>query len=221
MLGHAFAYSSAPIKTVREVQFGVLSPEEIKAHSVAKIEFPEVMDETGQKVKQGGLMDPRMGTIDRNFKCQTCGEGMSECPGHFGHIELARPVFHIGFLIKIKKILECICVQCGRLKIDSVSGLYCSLRSPRFVFGWLSLFSMGSSNPAQIVVSLRSLFLFVQVSDRLITVSNDKNYLSYRRRCTSVEVKRGAGEERRGCTSLHPCLYFTSLLASRNFFYPI
>lgn len=41
-------------------------------------------------------MDPRLGTIDRNFKCQTCGEGMSECPGHFGHIELARPVFHIG-----------------------------------------------------------------------------------------------------------------------------
>ena len=43
-------------------------------------------------------MDPRMGTIDRNFKCQTCGEGMSECPGHFGHIELARPVFHIGMV---------------------------------------------------------------------------------------------------------------------------
>jgi len=44
-------------------------------------------------------MDPRMGTIDRNFKCQTCGEGMSECPGHFGHIELARPVFHPGTCI--------------------------------------------------------------------------------------------------------------------------
>ena len=54
------------------------------------------MDESGQKVKTSGLMDPRMGTIDRNFKCQTCGEGMSECPGHFGHIELARPVFHVG-----------------------------------------------------------------------------------------------------------------------------
>jgi DNA-directed RNA polymerase II subunit RPB1 len=67
-----------------------------KAHSVAKIEHPEVMDETTHKPKMGGLMDPRMGTIDRNFKCQTCGEGMSECPGHFGHIELARPVFHPG-----------------------------------------------------------------------------------------------------------------------------
>ncbi|KAG1848807.1 hypothetical protein C8R48DRAFT_813042 [Suillus tomentosus] len=47
------------------------------------------MDETTHKPKMGGLMDPRMGTIDRNVKCQTCGEGMSECPGHFGHIELA------------------------------------------------------------------------------------------------------------------------------------
>lgn len=117
MLGHQFAYSAAPIRKVKEVQFGILSPEEIvcgplllifsliypccvsqKAYSVAKIEHPEVMDETTHKPKSGGLMDPRLGTIDRNFKCQTCGEGMSECPGHFGHIELARPVFHPGKL---------------------------------------------------------------------------------------------------------------------------
>lgn len=29
MLGHQFAYSSAPIRKVKEVQFGILSPEEI------------------------------------------------------------------------------------------------------------------------------------------------------------------------------------------------
>ena len=67
-----------------------------KAYSVAKIEHPEVIDEATHKLKVGGLNDPRMGTTDRNFKCQTCGEGMAECPGHFGHIELARPVFHPG-----------------------------------------------------------------------------------------------------------------------------
>ena len=118
MLGHQFAYSAAPIRKVREVQFGILSPEEIvcplspfsffcfhihvfqKAYSVAKVEHPEVMDETTHRPKIGGLMDPRMGTIDRNFKCQTCGEGMSECSGHFGHIELARPVFHPGMGIR-------------------------------------------------------------------------------------------------------------------------
>ncbi|KAI0042209.1 beta and beta-prime subunits of DNA dependent RNA-polymerase [Auriscalpium vulgare] len=118
MIGRSFAYSAAPIRKVKEVQFGILSPEEIKAYSVAKIEHPEVMDEATHKPKMGGLMDPRMGTIDRNTKCQTCGEGMSECPGHFGHIELARPVFHPGFIIKVKKILESICVNCGKLKAD-------------------------------------------------------------------------------------------------------
>ncbi|CED83721.1 beta and beta-prime subunits of dna dependent rna-polymerase [Phaffia rhodozyma] len=117
-LGHGFSYSSAPVKTISEIQFGILSPEEIKAYSVALIEYPEVIDEITQKQKRGGLMDPKMGTIDRNFKCETCGEGMSECPGHFGHIELAKPVFHIGFMIKVKKILECICVNCGKLKVD-------------------------------------------------------------------------------------------------------
>jgi DNA-directed RNA polymerase II subunit RPB1 len=41
-------------------------------------------------------MDPKLGSIERAFKCATCDEGMSECPGHFGHIELATPVFHVG-----------------------------------------------------------------------------------------------------------------------------
>ncbi|ELU39216.1 RNA polymerase rpb1 domain-containing protein [Rhizoctonia solani AG-1 IA] len=71
-----------------------------KAYSVCKIEFPEVLEEGTGKVKTAGLMDPRLGTVDRNFKCQTCGEGMAECPGHFGHIELARPVFHIVNITK-------------------------------------------------------------------------------------------------------------------------
>ncbi len=41
---------------------------------------------------------------------------MAECPGHFGHIELSRAVFHVGFLTKVKKITESICVLCGKLK---------------------------------------------------------------------------------------------------------
>jgi DNA-directed RNA polymerase II subunit RPB1 len=39
--------------------------------SVAKIEYPETMDETRQRPRIGGLNDPRLGSIDRNFKCQT------------------------------------------------------------------------------------------------------------------------------------------------------
>lgn len=54
---------------------------------------------------------------------------MAECPGHFGHIELARPVFHAGFLVKVKKIVECICFSCGKLKVDTVS-LYPNVNLP-------------------------------------------------------------------------------------------
>ncbi|KAJ3088162.1 DNA-directed RNA polymerase II subunit rpb1 [Quaeritorhiza haematococci] len=85
--------------------------------SVAKIEHPETMENDRPKI--GGLLDPRMGTIDRNFKCLTCGEDMTNCPGHFAHIELAKPVFHAGFLVRIKKVLECVCFFCGKLKVDA------------------------------------------------------------------------------------------------------
>jgi len=113
-----FEYSSAPLRTVQEIQFGLLSPEEIRAISVAKVEYPEIMDPVTMKPRMGGLNDPRLGSIDRNFKCQTCGEDMKECPGHFGHIELAKPVFHIGFMPKIKKLCECVCMNCGKLLLD-------------------------------------------------------------------------------------------------------
>ncbi|KAH3683659.1 hypothetical protein WICPIJ_005343 [Wickerhamomyces pijperi] len=119
-----FPYSSAPLRTVKEVQFGVFSPDEIRAISVAKIEFPETMDETQLKPRIGGLNDPRLGSIDRNYKCQTCGEDMNECPGHFGHIELAKPVFHIGFINKIKKVCESVCMHCGKLLLDETNGQF-------------------------------------------------------------------------------------------------
>ncbi|KAL8276556.1 hypothetical protein RQP46_011046 [Phenoliferia psychrophenolica] len=118
MLGHQFAHSQMPVRRPRTVQFGILSPEEIKSISVCKVEYPETFEEGSLKPKDAGLSDPRLGTIDRNFKCATCGEGMAECPGHFGHIELSRAVFHVGFLIKVKKILESICVKCGKLKVS-------------------------------------------------------------------------------------------------------
>ncbi|KAJ7814216.1 ribosomal polymerase B1 [Mycena olivaceomarginata] len=121
MLGQQFAYSGAPIRKVTEVQFGIFSPEEIKRYSVAEIEHLDLYDQAMRNPKVGGLMDPRMGPNDPNSNCLTCGGGILECPGHFGHIELARPVFHPGFIFKVKKILECICTNCGKLKADIVS----------------------------------------------------------------------------------------------------
>lgn len=82
------------------------------------IRYSEVTE--GGRPKLGGLMDPRQGTIDRSARCQTCAGNISECPGHFGHIELAKPVFHIGFLVKTIKILRCVCFFCSKLLVDPV-----------------------------------------------------------------------------------------------------
>jgi DNA-directed RNA polymerase II subunit RPB1 len=116
-----FPYSKAPLRTIKEIQFGLLAPEEIKRMSVVHVEYPETMDDQRQRPRTKGLNDPRLGTIDRQWTCETCEEGQKECPGHFGHIELATPVFHIGFLTKTKKLLETVCHNCGKIKADSVS----------------------------------------------------------------------------------------------------
>ena len=34
----------------------------------------------------------------------SCAGNLADCPGHFGHLELAKPVFHIGFLTKVLKV---------------------------------------------------------------------------------------------------------------------
>ncbi|KAL6045208.1 DNA-directed RNA polymerase II subunit RPB1 [Balamuthia mandrillaris] len=84
--------------------------------SVAKIEFHEAYENGRPKIK--GLLDPRMGTVDRHIKCQTCSGSMAECPGHFGHLDLAKPMYNIGFLKTVVKVLRCVCFHCSKLLSD-------------------------------------------------------------------------------------------------------
>ncbi|KRY70126.1 DNA-directed RNA polymerase II subunit RPB1, partial [Trichinella pseudospiralis] len=104
---------------VKAIQFSILSPEECRAMSVCEILYPEI-NENG-KPKLGGLMDPRQGVIDRRSRCQTCAGTIADCPGHFGHLELSKPVFHVGFLPKVLKVLRCVCFYCSRLLVDKNS----------------------------------------------------------------------------------------------------
>lgn len=110
--------SNAPLRDVKRVQFGILGPDEIRRMSVTEggIKYSETME--GGRPKLGGLMDPRQGTVDRTSRCQTCAGIMQECPGHFGHIELAKPVFHVGFLTKTIKMIRCVCFYCSKLLVD-------------------------------------------------------------------------------------------------------
>lgn len=86
--------------------------------SVLQIEHSETM--MGGKPKPAGLSDPRLGTIDRKIKCDTCTANMAECPGHFGHLELAKPMFHIGFMKTVLSIMRCVCFNCSKILVDEV-----------------------------------------------------------------------------------------------------
>ncbi|XP_074596921.1 RNA polymerase III subunit A isoform X2 [Brevipalpus obovatus] len=65
-----------------------------------------------------GVLDPRLG--DQNgMKCESCGDSLADCIGHFGHIKLAMPVYHTGYFRFILAILQCICKKCSRILLPN------------------------------------------------------------------------------------------------------
>jgi len=88
----------------------------IRKMASAKIVTPELYDKEGYPV-DGGLMDIRLGVIDPGLKCKTCGSKLKECIGHFGYIELARPIIHIKFIDVVLNLLRCTCKECGLVLI--------------------------------------------------------------------------------------------------------
>lgn len=104
-------------KRVGKIEFGLLSPKEIRKMSVRKIIWADTYDDDGFPYPQG-LMDLHLGVIDPGLRCKTCGNKASECPGHFGHIELAKPVIHVGYTRLIRKLLRVSCRECSRLLLS-------------------------------------------------------------------------------------------------------
>ncbi|MGA1793152.1 MAG: DNA-directed RNA polymerase subunit A' [Thermoplasmatota archaeon] len=103
-------------KKIGKIQFALLSPDEIRKMSATKIITADTYDDDGFPIDMG-LMDPRLGVIEPGLKCKTCGKKVDECPGHFGHIDLAMPVIHEGYTKLIKEMLSATCRSCGRVKL--------------------------------------------------------------------------------------------------------
>ncbi|NLV27715.1 MAG: DNA-directed RNA polymerase subunit A' [Methanomicrobiales archaeon] len=104
-------------KRIGKIEFGLLSPKEIRQMSVRKIIWADTYDDDGFPYPQG-LMDLHLGVIDPGLRCKTCSQKAGECPGHFGHIELAKPVIHVGYTRLIRKLLRVTCRECGRLLLS-------------------------------------------------------------------------------------------------------
>ncbi len=101
---------------VKNILFSLLSPKMIKKMSSVKVVTPELYDKEGYPV-DGGLMDVRLGVIDPGLNCKTCGSKLKECLGHFGYIELARPIIHLKYIGIILSLLRSTCRECGKVLI--------------------------------------------------------------------------------------------------------
>ncbi|MWG35600.1 DNA-directed RNA polymerase subunit A' [Halomarina oriensis] len=108
--------NSSP-KEIGSLSFGLMNPEEYRDMSATKVITADTYDDDGFPIDMG-LMDPRLGVIDPGLECKTCGKHSGSCNGHFGHIELAAPVIHVGFSKLIRRLLRGTCRECSRLCLD-------------------------------------------------------------------------------------------------------
>ena len=97
--------------TIVGVQFGIANPDDIVKRSVVEV----TTDKTylSGNPAPNGVFDSRFGVIENGKVCPTCKQTNQYCPGHFGHITLARPVYLYQFFDVIEKLCNCICLNCS------------------------------------------------------------------------------------------------------------
>ena len=138
MPGSGLNQPSSDIEPIVGIQFGIFSPEEIERRSVVEITNAGTFD--GNEPRIGGLFDPRMGVLDNGKTCRSCGQTNHNCPGHFGHYKLARPVYFIQFFQQILNVLDCVCIRCSKLLIDK--NVHKSLLKKRGEVRWKSVLAL-------------------------------------------------------------------------------
>ena len=106
-------------KVISHLQFGLLSSEEMERLSEFQLTSNQLYSMPARKPAHGGCIDTRLGISDKVSSCATCKLKLVDCAGHFGHIKLALPVYHIGFFKHTLNILQVICKTCSRILLSN------------------------------------------------------------------------------------------------------
>ncbi|RDW91191.1 putative DNA-directed RNA polymerase III subunit RPC1 [Coleophoma crateriformis] len=103
-------------KRFKELKFGIQSNQDIVNQAVLEVSERMLYDvEKLRRPVQHGALDQRLGISSKTGLCETCNQGLQNCNGHFGHVRLALPAFHIGYLKLTMTILQNICKDCARV----------------------------------------------------------------------------------------------------------
>lgn len=103
---------------VQGVTFDALNSDEIARYSEVDVLNYHMYDQATRAPHIFGPLDSRLGSTSKHGICATCKLGFDDCIGHFGHIKLALPVYHIGYLKHVRNIISSLCKTCGRVLIS-------------------------------------------------------------------------------------------------------
>ena len=106
----------------RSIHFSIARPKDILKQSVVEITSTTLYKPKQRIPCEAGVLSLLMGTLDRRLRCVTCGHDTLQCPGHFGHITFAAPIYHVGFIKPLVKMLRNFCYWCARTLRCSAQG---------------------------------------------------------------------------------------------------
>ncbi|KAI0502407.1 hypothetical protein KFK09_017356 [Dendrobium nobile] len=106
----------AASETVESIDFSFYSADEVRKISFKEITNSELFDIKESPVPDG-LYDPALGPIKELDTCKSCGQQDLQCPGHYGHIELARSIYNPLMFRNLKNLLQIACLYCHNFRM--------------------------------------------------------------------------------------------------------
>jgi len=105
----------ASTSRVGGIEFSMLRAQEVLALSHVNVVSKNMYELNRLEPQPHGCLDRRLGISTKKAICLTCFKQLQDCIGHFGHIELELPVFHIGYIKEVLRVLQMICKTCSRV----------------------------------------------------------------------------------------------------------
>ncbi|KAI1778021.1 beta and beta-prime subunits of DNA dependent RNA-polymerase [Hypoxylon cercidicola] len=103
-------------KKFKQIKFGIQSNQDIVNQAVIEVSDRTMYDiDRGREPTSNGILDKRLGISSKTGTCSTCGLRLQDCVGHWGHVRLPLPAFHVGYIKFTVTILQDICKDCSRV----------------------------------------------------------------------------------------------------------
>ena len=97
---------------MRSLSFNVWSHESILKYIHLEVFESDLYGKCADK----SLRSDVFGKTSQGGLCQVCNKSWTGCPGHWGHIRLATPVYHVAWMSSLLHWCRISCRYCGHIE---------------------------------------------------------------------------------------------------------